>query len=136
MYGGIVATNTGHRAGWDATAAPTQTKVTQTLAAVLRAAHAPAFVEFLSLDCEGCELGVLATFPFGGTAEGRAQSGGAQGGDGLAGPGPLRYRFGAIVVEHNHEARRRRQIRSLLERNGYLRAKAGAEERTLSISTS
>lgn len=137
MYGGIVSTNTGIRNGWDASSAPTQSKQTQTLAEVLRAAQAPAFVEFLSLDCEGCELDVLSTFPFAehGSSELRLndalRNGGSGHGPGVGGDGhaseplPRSYAFGAIVVEHNHETHRRRQIRSLLEQKGYLRVKAG-----------
>jgi len=133
MYGGIVSTNTGIRNGWDASAAPTQSKQTQTLAEVLKSAQARSFVEFLSLDCEGCELDVLSTFPFGDYNSSELgmhdASRGAEANAGDVGshsePPRRTYAFGAIVVEHNHETHRRRQIRSLLEQKGYLRAKAG-----------
>ena len=105
MYSGIVATNTGRREGWDASQAPVVQKETRLLADILVETNAPEFIEFLSIDCEGCELDVLSTFPFGSP-----------------------WKIGALVFEHNNEEQRRRSLRSLLERHGFRRARANTPD--------
>lgn len=74
-------------------------RVTRTLADILMESNAPRHIDFLSLDTEGSELDILSTFPF------------------------HQYTFGAILVEHNHDAYRRRDLKILLERNGYVRVR-------------
>ena len=74
-------------------------RVTRTLADILMESKAPRHIDFLSLDTEGSELDILSTFPF------------------------HQYTFGAILVEHNHDAYRRRDLQMLLERNGYVRVR-------------
>lgn len=61
---------------------------------LLKAYNAPKFIEFLSIDTEGSEFEILASFDFSG------------------------YRFGVICVEHNYTDTRE-NIRSLLLENGY-----------------
>lgn len=95
MYSGILETNIGD--GWESKDAPIQTCRTKTLDQILSEASAPSFIEFLSIDCEGCELGVLSSFPFN------------------------QYRFGILILEHNGDGYQRSKIRSILELNGYIR---------------
>ncbi|HVL57738.1 MAG TPA: FkbM family methyltransferase [Burkholderiaceae bacterium] len=68
---------------------------TTTLAEILDRAGAPQFIHYLNVDIEGAEYPALVNFPFD------------------------RYRFGAITIEHNNVLQNRRQLRELLERNGY-----------------
>jgi FkbM family methyltransferase len=66
------------------------------LATLLDKHHAPARIDYLSLDTEGTELTILQAFPFD------------------------RYSFGAITVEHNHHAPQRDGLRALLQSKGYV----------------
>ncbi len=59
--------------------------------------HAPAFIDFLSIDTEGSEFEILEHFDF------------------------SRYQFGFIAVEHNSEAEKREKLLSLLSKNQYKR---------------
>jgi len=71
---------------------------TVTLGDILRRAHAPSFVHFMSLDIEGAELEALRGFPFD------------------------RYKLGAMAIEHNYEEPKRSEIQEFLKGKGYLRA--------------
>ena len=73
-------------------------KKTTTLDRVLHAAHAPAVIDYLSLDVEGQEYNILKTFPFD------------------------MYTFRCMTVEHNAPhvgPEQQMKIRELLEKNGY-----------------
>ena len=94
LYSGIAAAMSTYRVAGAVTR-----KVTRTLAEILDESGFPLHVDFLSLDTEGSELDILASFPFG------------------------RRSFGAVLVEHNHEALRRRDLRVLLESKGYVRVR-------------
>jgi FkbM family methyltransferase len=63
---------------------------------VLDNANAPSFIEYMSLDTEGSEFEILKNFDF------------------------EKYTFGLIDVEHNYVEPRRSNIKSLLEKNGYI----------------
>lgn len=80
----------------------TQRVKTVTLESILDAQHAPAVMEYLSMDVEGAELSILQSFPF------------------------HRYRFLAMTVEHNSRPAYRLQLRSLLEEHGYVLSQAGS----------
>jgi len=69
---------------------------TTTIGDILDRADAPSFIHYVSLDIEGAEYEALKAFPF------------------------SKYEVGAFTIEHNHEEPKRRQIRELLEKNGYL----------------
>jgi FkbM family methyltransferase len=69
---------------------------TISLVDLLDQARAPSFIEYLSLDTEGSEYDILASFDF------------------------SRYTFGLIDVEHNFIEPTRTKIRSLLIANGYV----------------
>lgn len=76
----------------------------ETLATILKNNSAPNIIDYLSLDIEGGELGVLETFPFG------------------------QFSFGAITVEHNSYVGqewcdRRQKMFVILTQNGYIRDK-------------
>ena len=94
LYSGILDNMTTYNVGGSVTK-----HVTRTLSELLDESHAPTHVDFLSLDTEGSEYDILSTFPY----ESRS--------------------FGAILVEHNHENIKRRQIRLLLESKGYVRVR-------------
>jgi hypothetical protein len=94
LYSGITSWMSTYRVAGAATK-----KVTRTLADILDESSFPKHVDFLSLDTEGSELDILSTFPFD------------------------RRSFGAVLVEHNHEALRRRDLRLLLESKGYVRVR-------------
>lgn len=85
--------------GWNHTAAraPTVNVTTVTLIDLLARAHAPPFINFVSLDIEGAELEALRGFPF------------------------ERHRVGAWTIEHNREEPKRSQIVALLAEHGYRR---------------
>jgi hypothetical protein len=68
---------------------------TTTLGDVLDRAKAPRFIHYVSIDTEGSEFEILRALPF------------------------SRYTVGAITVEHNSEEPKRRQIRALLEAQGF-----------------
>jgi FkbM family methyltransferase len=68
---------------------------TKTLTSILDDAKAPNFIHFLSIDTEGSEYDILNQHDFD------------------------KYKFGYICVEHNHIAKNREAIRSLLETKGY-----------------
>ena len=94
LYSGIAASMSTHRVAGAMTK-----KVTRTLAEILDESRFPNHIDFLSLDTEGSELDILSAFPF----ENRS--------------------FGAVLVKHNHEALRRRDLRVLLESKGYVRVR-------------
>jgi FkbM family methyltransferase len=79
----------------EASGAPVVEFQTVTLGDILERGRAPAFIHFLSLDVEGAELEALRGIPFD------------------------RYRFGAMTIEHNNEARKRREIAEFLAARGY-----------------
>lgn len=79
----------------EASAAPVVEFQTVTLGDILERGRAPAFIHYLSLDVEGAELEVLRGIPFD------------------------RYRFGAMTIEHNNEARKRDEIVKFLSAHGY-----------------
>jgi FkbM family methyltransferase len=83
---------------WNTTAmrAPAVQFTTTTLDSVLTRGHAPAFVQFVSLDIEGAEYEALKGFPFD------------------------RVRVGAWAIEHNFEEPKRSDIKRLLESRGYV----------------
>lgn len=56
----------------------------------------PRKIEYLSIDTEGSEYEILASFPF------------------------EKYLFGCITCEHNHEHKKREKIQKLLENKGYV----------------
>src|SRR3954447_25988846 len=68
---------------------------TVALGDILQRAHAPSYVNFMSLDIEGAELEALRGFPFD------------------------RYKLGSIAIEHNYEEPKRSQIEELLKSKGY-----------------
>lgn len=70
---------------------------TVTLDEILARAGAPTFIHFISLDIEGAELEALRGFSF------------------------AKYKFGAMVVEHNQEEPKRSDIERLLTTHGYQR---------------
>ncbi len=74
-------------------------KKTELLADVLRRHSAPAVIDYLSIDTEGTEYLILKNFRFD------------------------EYKFLAITVEHNRDAENRKNIRRLLEMNGYVFAR-------------
>lgn len=84
---------------WKAEAekSPVVEMTTTTLGMVLEGAHAPSFINFLSVDIEGAELEALKGIPFD------------------------KYRFGAMAIEHNEEEPKRTDILKFLESRGYQR---------------
>lgn len=70
--------------------------VTISLMDCLKQFRAPSEIEYLSLDTEGTEYEILATFDF------------------------SKYKIKYISVEHNFQEPKRTQIRKLLETNGYV----------------
>ena len=70
---------------------------TVTLGDILERAHAPAYIDYISLDIEGAELKALQGLPF------------------------EKYTFGALNIEHNDEEPKRSQISTLLRSHGYKR---------------
>jgi FkbM family methyltransferase len=73
-------------------------KTTTTLGAILEELHAPAIIDYLSLDVEGAEYAILSTFPF------------------------EKYSFRCITVEHNEPhvgPVQQMKIRELLLEKGY-----------------
>lgn len=85
---------------WKAQAdkAPLVDFTTVTLGDILTRTHAPATIDFISLDIEGAELDALKGFPFD------------------------RYRVGALAIEHNYEEPKRSDIEAYLKARGYRRA--------------
>jgi hypothetical protein len=81
----------------EASKSPIVEFTTTTLGDVLRQAHAPAFIHFMSIDIEGAELEALKGIPFDS------------------------YRFGAMAIEHNDEEPKRTDILKFLEARGYRR---------------
>lgn len=69
---------------------------TISLTDVLEKAHAPSFIEYMSLDTEGSEFEILKNFNF------------------------EKYKFGLIDVEHNFTEPRRTMIKNLLISKGYV----------------
>lgn len=88
---GLVETNS----HLSATTAPIIPVLTKKLTTMLDNAHAPNFIEFLSIDTEGSEHEILLHHYFD------------------------KYLFGYICVEHNHIFENRLKIRLLLESKGY-----------------
>jgi FkbM family methyltransferase len=84
---------------WKAKAAqaPVVEFTTVTLADILERTHAPAAIDFMSLDIEGAELDALKGFPFD------------------------RYQVGAMAIEHNYEEPKRTDIETYLNARGYRR---------------
>lgn len=76
---------------------PSVELTTVTLGDILHRAKAPSYIHFMSLDIEGAELEALQGLPFD------------------------EYTFGALVIEHNYEGRKRNDIQALLEAQGYTR---------------
>ena len=70
---------------------------TVSLTDLLNEHNAPAYIDFISIDTEGSEFGILEHFDF------------------------SRYQFGLIVVEHNYETEKREKLLSLLSKNQYKR---------------
>jgi FkbM family methyltransferase len=70
---------------------------TVTLGDILERAHAPAYIQYMSLDIEGAEFKALEGLPF------------------------EKYTFGALNIEHNDEEPKRSQISELLRSHGYTR---------------
>ncbi len=64
---------------------------------LLRANHAPAFIDYLSVDTEGSEYEILKDFDFN------------------------KFQFGIITVEHNHNKINRDRLYALLTSKGYVR---------------
>lgn len=70
---------------------------TKTLQSLLEENNAPYFVDYLSLDTEGCEFEILKDFDF------------------------SKYKFGVITAEHNKNKKLRKDTYFLLQKNGYFR---------------
>lgn len=81
----------------EASKSPIVEFTTTTLGDVLRQAHAPSFIHFMSIDIEGAELEALKGIPFD------------------------QYRFGAMAIEHNEEEPKRTDILNFLKLQGYER---------------
>lgn len=77
---------------------------TTTLEDILDRAKAPNFIHYISLDIEGAELEALRGFPF------------------------SKYKVGAFTIEHNYEEPKRRQIKALLENQGYRFVRSAAQD--------
>lgn len=77
--------------------APLVDFTTVTLGDILERTHAPAMIDFMSLDIEGAELDALKGFPFD------------------------RYQIGAMAIEHNYEEPKRTDIATYLKAHGYRR---------------
>lgn len=73
--------------------------VTATLDEILAKAHAPQYIDYMSIDIEGAEYDALLGLSFD------------------------RYQVGTFTIEHNFEAKKRNSIRTLLEGRGYVRAR-------------
>jgi FkbM family methyltransferase len=84
---------------WKSSAAssPTVEFTTATLGDILERAHAPRYIQYISLDIEGAELDALRGLPLD------------------------KYRFGALDIEHNNEEPKRGGIEALLNHHGYRR---------------
>jgi len=84
---------------WKAEAqkSPVVELTTTTLGALLDNAHAPSYINFLSVDIEGAELEALKGIPFD------------------------KYRFGAMAIEHNEEEPKRSDLLKFLAEKGYQR---------------
>lgn len=84
---------------WKAEAekSPVVEMTTTTLGALLEGAHAPAYINFMSVDIEGAELEALKGIPFD------------------------KYRFGAMAIEHNDEEPKRSDLLKFLDGRGYRR---------------
>jgi FkbM family methyltransferase len=70
---------------------------TVSLIDLLEEHRAPKYIDFISIDTEGSEFGILEHFDF------------------------SRYQFGLVAVEHNYETEKREKIHSLLTKNHYKR---------------
>lgn len=68
---------------------------TTTLESILDKHSVPNYIHYLSMDTEGSEYEILSTFNFD------------------------KYKFGCISIEHNYIQDNRKNIRCLLEKNGY-----------------
>jgi hypothetical protein len=73
--------------------------VTATLDEVLAKGRAPQYIDYMSIDVEGAEY------------------------DALLGLSLDRYQIGTFTIEHNFEAKKREEIRALLEGKGYVRVR-------------
>jgi FkbM family methyltransferase len=73
--------------------------VTATLDEILAKAHAPSYIDYMSIDIEGAEY------------------------DALLGLSLDRYQIGTFTIEHNFETKKRDAIRALLEGRGYVRVR-------------
>ena len=78
---------------------------TVSLTSVLEEVKAPKFIDYLSLDVEGNEVGVLVGLDF------------------------SKYKFGRITVEHNFNADARLNVFELLTEQGYIRVEAGSPDK-------
>lgn len=74
--------------------------VTATLDEILAKAHAPNYIDYMSLDVEGAEL------------------------DALRGLSLDRYQIGSLTIEHNYEMDKRESIHKLLSAKGYVRVRS------------
>jgi FkbM family methyltransferase len=81
----------------EAARADTVEFTTVTLGDILERAHAPTYIQYMSLDIEGAELKALSGVPFD------------------------KYTFGALNIEHNDEEPKRSGISALLRSHGYTR---------------
>jgi FkbM family methyltransferase len=80
----------------EASKAPMVEFVTATLDEILAKAHAPNYIDYMSMDVEGAEY------------------------DALRGLSLDRYRFGCFTIEHNFEPVKREAIHKLLASKGYV----------------
>jgi hypothetical protein len=80
--------------------APLVEFVTATLDEILAKAHAPNYIDFMSIDVEGAEY------------------------DALRGLSLDRYQIGCLTVEHNYEAPKREAIHKLMAAHGYVLARS------------
>jgi FkbM family methyltransferase len=92
--GGITDDLNRHKA--EVAQAPLVELVTATLDEILAKAHAPNYIDFMSVDVEGAEY------------------------DALRGLSLDRYQIGCLAVEHNYEAPKREAIHKLMAAHGYV----------------
>jgi FkbM family methyltransferase len=94
--GGIVDDLHRHKEMEEVVKAPLVDFVTATLDEILARAHAPNYIDFMSLDVEGAEYDVLSGLSLD------------------------RYHFGGLAIEHNYEPAKREAIHKLLAAHGYV----------------